>query len=78
MAKLFDYVKNIFFILIILQIAPSIIKSISKQYGSIWKVQTKVGVLPIKGVISDGTHYIKQLRKFFENEEIKAIVLKIE
>lgn len=78
MAKLFDYVKNIFFLLILLQIAPSIIKSISKQYSSMWQAQTKVGILPIKGVLSDGTYYIKQLRKFFENDEIKAIVLKIE
>lgn len=78
MAKLFDYVKNIFFLLILLQIAPSIVKSISKQYSSMWQVQTKVGILPIKGVLTDGNYYIKQLRKFFENDEIKAIVLKIE
>lgn len=78
MAKIFDYAKNIFFLLIALQIVPPLLKNIGKQYSTMFQVHTKVGVLPIKGTLTDGTYYIKQLRKFFESDEIKAIVLKIE
>jgi len=74
----FDYLKNIFLILILLQIAPSIIESIRKQYGRYLEPRTQVGVLPIKGVLYDSSFYTKQLQAFFKNGDIKAILLKME
>ena len=74
----FDYLKNIFLILILLQIAPSIIESIRKQYGRYLEPRTPVGVLSIKGVLYDSSYYSKYLQKFFKNNAIKAILLKME
>lgn len=78
MAKIFDYVKNLFWLLLILQLAPSLLKSIKLQYENVFESQTKVGLITIKGVLYDSTTHVRNLRKFFENNDIKAIVLKIE
>ncbi|TET07070.1 signal peptide peptidase SppA [Candidatus Dependentiae bacterium] len=76
--SLFDYLKNIFFILIILQVAPILIESIMKQYSRYIEQRTKVAVLPIKGVLYDSTQSSKHLHTFFKNDDIKAILIKME
>ncbi len=76
--KMWDYIKNIFLILILIQIIPSILRNIKRQYGSLWEQKTSVGVLPIRGVLYDSSFYIKQLQQFFKDKDIKAILLKIE
>lgn len=76
--KLFDYLKNIFFILILLQFAPALIENIKKQYGNFLEPKTKVGVLSIKGVLYNSETYAKHLHKFFKNNDIKAILIKME
>lgn len=73
-----DILKNIFFLLIIVQLAPPIIQSIVKQYKHFVEPRTKVGVLPITGVIYNSESYCKKLRKFFEDKDIKAILIKME
>lgn len=78
MAKFSDFLKNLFLILILVQIGPTLLKSIKTQYSNYLEKKTKVGVLPIKGVIYSSDTYVKDLRTFFEDDEIKAIVLKIE
>ncbi len=78
MAKLTDYLKNIFFILILLQIAPPLLHSLKKRYLGVFEPKTQVGYLGIKGVLSDSYYYTKQLKKMFKNSDIKAILLKIE
>ncbi len=74
----FDYLKNIFFLLILLQITPSILESIRKQYGRYLEPRTSVGVLSIKGVLYDSSYYSKHLQRFFKEDSIKAILLKME
>ncbi len=74
----FEYLKNIFFILIILQIAPSFIEGIRKQYTRYLETRTKVGLLKVKGILYDSSHYNKYLNKFFKDPSIKAILLKME
>lgn len=76
--KFYDYLKNIFLILLLLQLAPGLIKSIKNQYFSALEPKTAVGVLKLRGVLYDSTYYINQLTKYFKNDEIKAILLKIE
>lgn len=76
--SLWDIVKNVFFFLIILQIAPSLFEGIRKQYSKYIFVKTQVGVIPIRGILYDSTTITKDLTKFFKNPDIKAIVLKIE
>ncbi|MGE0207061.1 MAG: signal peptide peptidase SppA [Candidatus Babeliales bacterium] len=78
MAKITDYLKTIFFVLILLQIAPPLLHSIKKQYFDALKPHTKVAYLPINGMVSNSSHYIKYLKKFYKNPEIKAILVKIE
>ena len=63
----FDYIKNIFLALLFLQIAPTLIENISKQYGRYIKPKTQVGVLKINGVLYDSSHYNHYLHKYFED-----------
>ena len=67
-----------FLILIILQIAPSLIQNIMKQYAHYIEPRTKVAVLPIRGVLYDSSQPCKQLNTFFKDDEIKAILIKME
>ncbi len=76
--KFFDYVKNIFFLLIIIQLTPFILKGIRTQYKELFVSRTKIAVLPIRGILHDSAYYVKQLTTFFTDQEIKGIVLKIE
>ncbi len=74
----FDYLKNIFIFLIFLQIAPSLIQNIKKQYSKIIMPSTQVGVIKLHGLLTHSSWYAKQLHTFFKDSDIKAIVLKIE
>ncbi len=76
--KLFDYFKNIFFFLIILQILPTLLDGLRKQYGQIIKPRTKVGVISIQGEISNSEFYTHQLDKYFKDPAIKAILIKMD
>lgn len=78
MSKIFNTIKNFFWILVIIQVAPIIVKSIIKQYSSLLEAKTKVGLVEIKGVLTDSNKYVKDIKNLFENTEIKAIVLKID
>lgn len=74
----FDYIKQIFLVLIILQVTPFVLRGIKRQYGSLIENRTAVAVLPIRGVLYDSSSYIKQLNEFFCDSQIKAVLLKIE
>ncbi|MCL4361246.1 signal peptide peptidase SppA [Candidatus Dependentiae bacterium] len=78
MAKFSELLKNLLFILLILQVAPILIKSIGKQYSSFFDLKTHVGLIDIKGTLSDSKYYIKNLKKLFENKSIKAILMRID
>lgn len=78
MTKTSDYLKNIFLIFLLLQFAPVIIKSVKKYYKDYVQLHTKVGYLPIKGLITNAAYYNHYIKKFFEDKEIKAILLFIE
>ncbi len=78
MNKLFSYLKNIFLLLIFLQIAPSLLKNVKKQYSKLYETQTKVGMIKIKGVLSSSWKHRKYLTKYFKNDDIKAILVRIE
>lgn len=74
----YDYLKNIFLILIFLHLAPSLITGIRKQYSRYLEPRTLVGVLKIKGVLYDSSYHAKQLYSFFKNPQIKGILLRID
>lgn len=76
--SLFDYVKNIFLILLLLQFAPLFIKNIYKQWENYTEPKTCVGVVEVRGMLYDSSAYIKQFYSFFKNNEIKAILIKMD
>ncbi len=78
MAKFQDYLKNIFWIILILQFAPSIFQSISKQWSDHIEPKNKVGLVVFSCVIQSSTQWNKQLTKLFKDPEVKAIMLKMD
>jgi protease IV len=73
-----NILRNIFWVLILLQFAPPLLKSIKHSYSDMMKAKTKVGIITIKNTINDSTTYAGQLKKFFEDTEIKAILIKFD
>jgi len=73
-----DYLKNFFFLLLIIQFAPPLIQGISKQLRRYIEPRTQVAELKISGLIMSSTHYAKYLKKYFKNPKIKAILLRVE
>ncbi len=78
MATFADYVKNIFLILLLLSFAPYFLRSIKQQFSDLLEPKTKIGVIPVKGLLYNATTVIKDIKKFFEDSDIKAIVFKID
>ncbi len=78
MATFSDYLKNIFWILLILQFAPFFIRSIKQQYSDLLEQKTKVGIISIKGTLSEAGPSVRTIKKFFEDPTIKAVVLKVD
>jgi len=72
---LFDFFKNVFIILIFLQIGPIFFKSIKKQYMRYFESSARVGVIAIKEVPFDSVPYTKKLYKLFKDPEIKALLI---
>ncbi len=73
-----ELLKKIFFLLLIIQIAPGVIKTISKQYNSFFETKTRVGTVRIDGGIYSAEKHTENLKSLFEDNTIKAILLKIE
>lgn len=74
----FDYIKNIFMLLIFLLFAPGIFNGIQTQYGIFMSPKTHVGIIKIQGDLCHSAWLVKQLHIFFNNNDIKAILLNIE
>ncbi|MBD3273587.1 signal peptide peptidase SppA [Candidatus Dependentiae bacterium] len=70
--------KNIFFLLIILQFAPIIFNNIKTYFKKAVTPKTYVGKLTIRDLITDSSFYVKNIKKFYKNDEIKALFLKID
>lgn len=74
----FNYLKNIFLLLLVLQLAPPILESIRKQWSFLLEPRTKVAVIDVKGAIYNADPYHKQLYNYFNDPSIKAILLKMD
>lgn len=77
MAKPFDILKNIIIIVIILQIAPSFLKALKKNYSRLLESKTAIGKITIKGSIESTEEYSCQIKDLY-CQDIKALLLKIE
>jgi protease-4 len=79
MYKTFNgYLKTAFFILVIINLAPPLIKNISRKLEQKTNPTNKVGHLVINEAIYSSTPYSKDLHAFFKNPDIKAVILKID
>jgi protease IV len=73
-----SYLKTVFFIIIIMQITPPIVKNLLKYLETSTNPKNKIGYIVINEAIYSSTEYIKQLHGFFKDSEIKAIILKLD
>lgn len=76
--RLSRLLTGLFLLLIFLQVAPSLIKSIKKQYERMLVPKANIGVIKISGVLTNADYYNKYLNKFFKDPEIKAILIKMD
>jgi protease IV len=78
MAKFSEYLSTAFFLLLLLQFAPPLLRGIKNQYSRILEPRTRVACITIKQPIMSSTYYVRNLQKFFKDTSIKALVLRIE
>lgn len=71
-------IKNLFWILVILQLAPSMLMNVKKGVQEIFFPKQKIGLLPIKGMISDSSFTIKKLGKFLKADDVKGLLIRID
>lgn len=78
MSRFTRYLANTFLLILFIQLVPPMLKNIKKQYQELINPKTKVALLPITGILYDSTDYVTFLRKSFKNNEVKAILLRID
>ena len=69
----FDYLKNLFILLIFLQVAPGLFHAVTKQYSNFIIPKTDVGVIKIHGTLQHSSVYAKQLHTFFKDKTVIII-----
>ena len=72
------FLKNTFFILLIVSFVPSLISTFKGVFDDIFYPKTQVGYLHIAGVIRDSLSYTKRLEEFAKNSSIKALFVRID
>ncbi|MCX5923587.1 MAG: signal peptide peptidase SppA [Candidatus Dependentiae bacterium] len=78
MSKVSDTLKNIFWVLLIIQFAVPVFKGLKKQWSDHVEPKNKVGMIVMSSVITSSARYNKQLKEFFKDNEIKAILIKMD
>jgi len=76
-----SFLKSILYFVILLFLLPLIplaTQSLKKIYQRNFDERIAVGVLPIKGTLSDASDHIKQLTTYFKDIDIKAILIKMD
>jgi protease-4 len=76
--KLGKYLQFTLVLLVFLQLAPMLVRSIAKQYQEMLTEKTQVGRMSITGTLTTATDYIKSLESFFKEPKIKAILINME
>jgi protease-4 len=73
----FYYVKNLFWVLLVLQFAPIVVSSIKDAISDTISPKTCIGLLKINGILADSGFYLKQIEKFSKDDKIKGLILSI-
>ena len=78
MKNIKNFLWTILLLLILLNIAPNLLKGIKTQYKSMLKPKAKIARITINDAITDIRFYQQSLEQFFKDKEIKAILLEID
>jgi protease-4 len=70
--------KNIFFLLIFLQILPFLIAGIKSGINQVVSDKTEVGYLCLRDAITDSAFYTKRIQDFETNPLIEGLIIKVE
>ncbi len=76
MAQTSSFLRNILILLVIIQIAPPAFKTIKMYVENSANPKQKVGLIALKGSITDSTSFVNQLKTFMEDTSIAAVVIK--
>jgi protease-4 len=75
--QFFVILKNIFFIVLILQFVPMIFSGLRSTLEDALSPKKHVGYLTINGPITDSSFYIKKIDEFAKASDIKGLLLRI-
>lgn len=78
MSRLTTFLKNLLISLLILSAIPSVVMVLSKQYKELTTPTAKVALMHFNQPLMSSGEYVKNLKKFFKDTTIKAIVLKMD
>jgi protease-4 len=78
MATVSSFLRNTFYLILIISFGAPFLTKLYNNIIRSSQPRTKVGYLEIQGFISEAPDYVGKLKKHFEDNEIKAIVVKIE
>lgn len=78
MKKINEYLKTFFFVVVLLQLAPPLIKNLKQQWTDNLEPKNDVALITLNSTIMSSNHYSKLLQKYFKDSDIKAILLKID
>lgn len=76
--RIMSWAKNIFWILLLLNLAPSLLMSLKKKFSVSMESKTYVASMNLKGMIIDSSSFVKNLHRFLKNPEVKALLLRID
>ncbi|OGB83423.1 hypothetical protein A3F66_05470 [candidate division TM6 bacterium RIFCSPHIGHO2_12_FULL_32_22] len=77
-SKIIRYLTIILLGMLIIQALPIFIKKIKEEYFNMIEPKTKVGLICVNDMIKSSGKTCKYLKKYFEDKNIKAILLKID
>jgi len=77
--NIYPYLRNVLFLLIILQLLPGVISNISDQYTSFFaEPNIRVGKVDITGTINDAKTYLDQIKELMQSDKTEALLLNID
>ncbi|MBM3886639.1 signal peptide peptidase SppA [Candidatus Dependentiae bacterium] len=70
--------KNLFFLLLFLQVLPFFIVGIKNNIDEVVKDKIEVGYLNLRNTINDSVFYSKRIQEFEMNPSIQGLIIKVE
>lgn len=74
----FGILKNIFFLLLFLQVLPLLFVGIKTNIDDVLHNKTEVGYIFLRGEINDSAYYIKRLEQFESDPLIAGLIVKVD